>query len=77
MNYFPNGDEEINLIKFIAKFQYLNVSDTKYFFTSKKYYRNRVSNLIDKRFLKKVKSNLVLDEPELNIPNFSNLNTIH
>lgn len=62
MNYFPNGDEEIDLIKFIAKFQYLNVSDTKYFFSSKKYYRNRVSNLISKRFLKKLKSNLVLDE---------------
>ena len=50
------------MIKFIAKFQYLNVSDTKYFFSSKKYYRNRVSNLISKRFLKKLKSNLVLDE---------------
>lgn len=62
MNYFPNGNEEISLIKFIAKFQYLNISDSKYFFSSKKYYRNRVSNLISKRFLKKVKSNLMLDE---------------
>ena len=59
---FQIGDEEINLIRFIAKFQYLNISDTKYFFSSKKYYRNRVSNLVSKRFLKKVKSNLVLDE---------------
>lgn len=40
----------------------MNISDTKYFFSSKKYYRNRVSNLVSKRFLKKVKSNLVLDE---------------
>ncbi len=62
MNYFPNGDEEINLIKFIAKFQYLNISDVKYFFSSKKYYRNRVNNLISKRFLKKIKLNLMLDE---------------
>lgn len=62
MNYFPNNDEEKSLIRFIAKYQYLNISDTKYFFSSKKYYRNRVSNLIDKRFLKKIKSNLVLDE---------------
>ncbi len=62
MNYFPNGDEEIALIRFISKFQYLNITDTKYFFTSKKYYRNRVSNLISKKFLKKIKLNLVLDE---------------
>lgn len=62
MNYFPNGNEEIELIKFIAKYQYLNVTDSKYFFSSKKYYKNRISNLISKRFLKKVKLNLVLDE---------------
>lgn len=63
MNYFPNGDEEINLIKFIAKFQYLNMNNAKYFFSSSKYYyRNRINNLISKNFLKKVKSNLVLSE---------------
>lgn len=62
MNYFPNGDEEISLIRFIAKFQYLSVNDTKYFFSSKKYYRNRVSNLVSKKFLKKIKLNLALDE---------------
>lgn len=62
MNYFPNGDEEINVIKFIAKYQYLNITDTKYFFSSKKYYRNRISNLISKKLLKKVKSNLILDK---------------
>ena len=62
MNYFPNGDEEIDLLKFIAKYQYLKISNSKYFFSSKKYYRNRVSNLVSKRFLKKIKSNLVLDE---------------
>lgn len=50
------------MIKFISKFQYLNISDVKYFFSSKKYYRNRVSNLISKKILKKIKSNLILDE---------------
>ena len=62
MNYFPNNNEEISLIKFLAKFQYLNITDSKYFFSSKRYYRNRISNLISKKFIKKVKSNLVLDE---------------
>ena len=62
MNYFPNGDEEISLIKFIAKFQYLNVADAKYFFSTKRYYKYRVQSLIAKKFLKKVKLHLILDE---------------
>lgn len=63
LNFFPNGDDEINLIRFIAKFQYLSMADSKYFFQSSKYYyRNRVNNLIAKKFIKKIKSNLMLDE---------------
>lgn len=62
MNYFPNGNEEISLLKFIALYQYLKVSDSKYFFSSQRYYRKRIHNLIAKRFLRKIKSNLVLDE---------------
>lgn len=63
MNYFPNGDNEIELIRFIAKFQYLSMADSQYFFPSSKYYyRNRVNNLIDKNFIKKIKSVLMLDE---------------
>lgn len=39
------------------------MADSKYFFPSSKYYyRNRVNNLIAKKFIKKVKSNLMLDE---------------
>ena len=62
MNYFPNGDEEISLLRFIAKFQYLGVNDTKYFFNSKKYYRKRITNLVEKRYLRRTKLTLVLDE---------------
>lgn len=62
MNYFPNNDEEISLIRFISTYQYLNVHDTKYFFDSQKYYRKRVTNLIKKRYLKRIKFSLVLDE---------------
>lgn len=62
LNYFPNGDEEINLIKFISKYQYLNVNDSKYFFSSKKYYKQRISNLVNKKMLRRIKLNLVLDE---------------
>lgn len=54
MSYFPTNKDEISLIKFIAKYQYLNVSDAKYFFNSSRYYRNRIKNLIDKNFLRKI-----------------------
>ena len=47
MNYFPNGDEEVSLVKFIAKYQYLRVSDAEYFFKTNKYYKNRIKSLID------------------------------
>ncbi len=60
MGYFPTNEEEISLIKFIAKYQYLNVSDAKYFFNSSRYYRNRIKNLIDKNFLRKIRWMLVL-----------------
>ncbi len=62
MNYFPNGIEETNLMKFISKYQYINTNDCHYFFTSKKYYKQRISNLIKKNFLKRIKLNLVLDK---------------
>lgn len=48
MVYFPTNENEISLIKFIAKYQYLNVNNAKYFFDTSRYYRNRIKNLIDK-----------------------------
>lgn len=62
MNYFPNNDEEKTLLKFIAKYQYLNVNDTRYFFSTKKYYKKRITNLVSKKFLRRIKSNLILGE---------------
>lgn len=60
VSYFPINENEISLIKFIAKYQYLNVNDAKYFFGSSRYYRNRIKDLIDKKFLRKIKRILVL-----------------
>lgn len=62
MNYFPNGDEEHELVKFIARYQYLKISDANKFFASKKYYRNRIKSLIDKKILRRIKWNLVLGD---------------
>ena len=60
VSYFWINEDEISLIKFIAKYQYLNVKDAKYFFNSSRYYRNRIRDLIDKKFLRKIKWILVL-----------------
>lgn len=62
LNYFPNGYEEISLIKFIAEYQYLNINDAKYFFKSQSYYKKRIKHLVDKRLLRRIKLNLVLGE---------------
>lgn len=62
LNYFPNGDEENELVKFIALYQYLYVNDAKYFFKAQSYYKKRIKHLIDKGLLRKIKLNLVLGE---------------
>ena len=60
MNNLPNGNEEISLIKFLAKYQYLKTSDVPYFFNSKKYYRRRITTLIEKKIIKRSNSTLTL-----------------
>ena len=72
MSYFPTNDDEISLIKFIAKYQYLNVKDAKYFFNSSRYYRNRIKNLIEKKFLRKIKWTLVLGQSGIQYVELSN-----
>ncbi len=61
MNYFPN-DEEKELLKFIARYQYININDVQYFFSSKSYYKKRISHFVSNKFLKRIKLNLVLDK---------------
>ena len=62
MNYFPNCDEEIALIKFISQYQYLSTNDAKYFFKTVDYYKKRIKSLVDKKFLKRNKSCLSLNQ---------------
>ncbi len=62
MNYFPNSSEEIELLKFVAKYQYITITNASIFFKSKTYYRRRIYNLIDKDFLRRIKWNLVLGD---------------
>lgn len=62
LNFFPNGEEEIALIKFVSQYQYLNTNDAKYFFKTVDYYKKRSKHLVDKKFIKRSKSYLILDE---------------
>lgn len=72
LSYFSINNDEISLIKFIAKYQYLKVKDAKYFFNSSRYYRNRIKNLIDKKFLRKIKWTLVLGRSGIQYVELSN-----
>lgn len=60
MIYFPNGNEEISLLKFIGKYQYLNRNDIKYFFSTSSYYRKRISNLITGKYIRRKGTNYVM-----------------
>ena len=62
MGNLLKNDEEISLIKFISRYQYLSISDAKYFFKSNRYYRDRIRNLVDNNFLRRSKRTLVLDK---------------
>lgn len=57
---FPSGNEEISLLKFIGKYQYLNSNDAKYFFSSNQYYKKRIRNLVNNKYLRRTNSTLVL-----------------
>lgn len=72
MSYFLNDSEEISLIKFIAKYQYLSVNDTKYFFSSGSYYKKRITKLIQKEFLRRTKLKLVLGKMGIEYAKFFN-----
>ena len=52
---------EIELVKFIGRFQYLSVKDAEYFFNDT-YYPKRIRNLIQKNIIRKYNKYLVLAE---------------
>ena len=60
---FPKNENEIELVKFIGRFQYLSIKDLKYFFNDT-YYPKRIARLIKNNILRKYKKYLVLAENE-------------
>ena len=57
---FPSNNEEMSLLEFIGKYQYLNINDTKYLFSTVKYYKTRIRNLINNHYIRKTNSHLIL-----------------
>ena len=60
-NIFPTNTDEINLIKFIARFQYLESTDAKYFFKGS-YHSKRITKLVKNGILRRYKKNLTIGE---------------
>lgn len=58
---FPKKENEIEMVKFIARFQYLHTNDAKYFFNDT-YYPKRIRNLIQKNIIRRYNKYLVLAE---------------
>ena len=58
---FPKNENEIEMVKFIGRFQYLSVKDAEYFFYDT-YYPKRIRNLIQKNIIRRYNKYLVLAE---------------
>lgn len=60
-NIFPKNENEIALVEFIGRYQYLLSNDTKYFFNDT-YYPKRITRLVKNGILRRYKKYLVLAE---------------
>ena len=58
---FPKNENEIEMVKFIGRFQYLSSNDAKYFFNDT-YYPKRIRSLIKKNIIRRYNKYLVLAE---------------
>jgi len=56
---FPTNEKEIELIKFIGRYQYLSIKDLQYFFNDT-YYPKRITKLVKNNILRRYKKYLVL-----------------
>lgn len=56
---FPTNPREIELVKFINRYQYLSIKDAEYFFEDT-YYTKRITRLLKNMILRKYKKYLVL-----------------
>ena len=52
--------EDIIVLKFLSKYKMLKIIDAKYIYQNKRYYRNRINNLIDKDYVKRYKNYILI-----------------
>ena len=58
---FPTNINEINLVKFIGRYQYISNNDVQYFFNNT-YYPKRIKRLVDNNILRRYNRYLVLGD---------------
>ena len=54
--------EDFEVLKFLSNYKMLKVEDASLIYKTKRYYRQRVNKLIDKEYVKKYKSYIILDK---------------
>ena len=52
--------EDIIVLKFLSKYKMLKIMDAKYIYQKKRYYRNRINNLIEKDYVKRFKNYILI-----------------
>lgn len=62
---FPSNENEINLVRFIGRYQYLSSKDSEYFFECT-YYPKRITKLIKNGIIRRYKKYLVLADDGYN-----------
>ena len=58
----PSNSDELSLLKFMGKYQYININDTKYLFKPNTYFKKRITNLIKKKYIRKIDQSYILTE---------------
>lgn len=54
--------EDLEVLKFLSKYKMLKVEDATLIYHTKRYYRDRINKLIDKGYVKRYKSYIILDK---------------
>lgn len=54
--------EDLEVLKFLSKYKILKVEDATFIYHTKRYYRDRINKLIDKGYVKRYKSYIILDK---------------
>ena len=56
------SNEDFEVLKFLSKYKMLKVEDASLIYKTKRYYRQRVNKLIDKEYVKRYKSYIMIDK---------------